>query len=147
VREWFSWEDTKKIIKIRSLTPPIACESERGPALQGQEFKLNEVRVSILVKDKLYSACVRTIIPQTRQQDLSSCYDDSTAVRACEALALSFVNLTACNSFVDKALALRAIPERIYARKPCTSACKRLPARSSTIGKLFPAAAIASKSR
>jgi hypothetical protein len=148
------WEETKKIIKIRSLTPPIACESERGPALQEQEFESNEVRVSlliddqefesdevrasVLVNDELYSARPRAIIPQTRLQALPACHNDSTAVRAREALALSFV---------DKDLAPRAIPKRIFARKLQTSAYERPPARSSTFGQLFPAAAVASKSR
>ena len=66
------------------------------------------------------------------------------------------INLTAPDSFVDDELAPRAIPtrifaqaipERIIARKPCASAYERPPARSSTFGQLFPAAAVASKSR
>jgi hypothetical protein len=69
-----------------------------------------------------------------------------TAARAREALALPFIDLTARDSFVDKELAPRAIPERIYARKPCASAYERPPARSLTFGKLFQAAAAASKS-
>ncbi len=40
--------ETKKIIKIRSLTPPTVCESELGPAREQQEFESNEVRVSLL---------------------------------------------------------------------------------------------------
>ena len=139
MRKWFSWVDTKKIIKICLLTPSIACESERGPALQEQEFESNkvrvsllvddqefesdEVRVSLLVDDELYSARPWAIIPQTRVQALPACHNDSTAVRALEALALSFV---------DEDLAPQAIPERIYARKPCASAYERPPARSST---------------
>ena len=96
-----SWEDTKKIIKIRSLTPPIARNSERGPALQQQEFESNEVRVSLLI-----------------------------------------------DSFVDEDLAPRAIPGRIYARKPCRmSACERPPTSSWTFGKDYPATNVASKSR
>ena len=71
----------------------------------------------------------------------------ATAARAREALALPFIDLTARDSFVDEELAPRAIPERIYARKPCASAYERPPARSLTFGKLFPAAAAASKSR
>ena len=86
-----------KIIKIRSLMPPIACESERGPARK-QEQESNEVRVSLLVDvddqesdevrvvllvdDELYSARLRAIIPQTRVQALPACYNESTAVRA-----------------------------------------------------------------
>ena len=66
-----------------------------------------------------------------------------TAARACEALA---IDLTICDSFVNKELALRAIPTRIFAWKPQTSAYEHPPARSSTFGQLFPAAAIASKS-
>jgi hypothetical protein len=147
-----------KIIKIRSLTPPIACESERGPApnqeqvfksievrvsllvdVNDQEFELDEVGISLLVDDELYSARAREIIPQTRGVlDLPACYNESTAVRAREA-----INLT----FVDEDLAPRAIPERIYARKPCARAYEYAPASSSTFGKLFPAAAVASKSR
>jgi hypothetical protein len=73
-----------------------------------------------------------------REKALPACHYKSTAVRAREALTLSFV---------DKDLALRAIRERIYARKPCGSAYERPPARSLTFGKLFPAAAVASKSR
>ncbi len=119
-----------KIIKIRSLTPPIACESKRGPALKqeqvfesievrvsllvdvnDQEFESDEVGISLLVDDELYSARPREIIPQTRVQALPACYNESTAVRAREAIDLTFV---------DKDLAPRAIPERIYARKPST---------------------------
>jgi hypothetical protein len=59
-------------------------------------------------------------------------------IRAREALALSFV---------DEDLAPRAIPERIYARNLCACVYEYAPARSLTFGKLFPAAAIASKSR
>jgi hypothetical protein len=55
-----------------------------------------------------------------REQALPVCYHDSPAVRAREALALSFV---------DEELAPWAIPERIYARKPYTSACERPPIR------------------
>ena len=50
-------------------------------------------------------------------------------------------------SFVDEDLAPRAIPKRIIARKLCARAYVHVPARSSTFGKLFPAAAVASKSR
>jgi hypothetical protein len=39
------------------------------------------------------------------------------------------------------------IPTRIYAHKLCARAYEYAPARSSTIGQLFPAAAVASKSR
>jgi hypothetical protein len=54
---WSSWVDTKKIVKICSLTPPsVAHESERGPALQQelqaqQESESNEVRVYLLVDE------------------------------------------------------------------------------------------------
>jgi len=108
------------------MPPSVARKSERGPALQQelhQEFESNEVRVSLLVD-------VDALLP--------ACYNNSTAVRAREALALSFV---------DEDLSPRAIPERIYARKPCTSACERPPASSLTFGKVFPAADVASKSR
>jgi hypothetical protein len=146
-----------KIIKIRLLTPPIACKSERGPALKqeqvfelievrvsllinvdDQEFESDEVGVSLLVDDELYSARPRAIIPQTRVQALPACHNDSTTVRAREAIALSFV---------DEDLAQRAIPERIYARKLCAHAYEYAPARSSTFGMLFLAPAVASKSR
>jgi hypothetical protein len=140
-------KETKKIIKICSRTPPTACESEWGPPQDHQEFdSLNEVRVTLLVDEW-------EIIPQTRQQTGSppsgnSRYDKSTvsptAARAHEALA---IDLTVRDSFVDKELAPRAIPTRIFARKPHTSAYERPPARSLTIGQLFPAAAVASKSR
>ena len=132
--------------------PPTACGSEWGPALQEQEIESNEVRVSLLVDVDDDTARPWAAIPTrifARRADksegvprdkapLTACYNDSTAVRACEALALSFV---------DKDLAPRAIPERIYARKPCRRAYEHAPARSSTFGKLFPAAAVASKSR
>ena len=81
-----------KIIKIRLLTPPIVCESERGPALKqeqvfesievrvsllvnvnDQEFESDEVGISLLVDDELYSARPRAIIPQTRVQALPTC--------------------------------------------------------------------------
>lgn len=81
-----------KIIKIRLLTPPIVCESERGPALKqeqvfesievrvsllvnvnDQEFEWDEVGISLLVDDELYSARPRAIIPQTRVQALPTC--------------------------------------------------------------------------
>ena len=39
---WSSRVDTNKVIKIRSLTPLIARESERGPALQQQELEQPE---------------------------------------------------------------------------------------------------------
>ena len=70
-----------------------------------------------------------------------------TAARARKALALSFVNLTACESFVDKELSPRAVPKRIFARKPQTSAIERPPARSQTFGKHLVAADVTSKSR
>ncbi len=111
-----------KIVKICSLTPPIACESERGPALKqehvfesievrvsllvdvdDQEFELDEVGISLLIDDELYSARPRAIIPQTRVQALPACHNNSTVVRAREAIALTFV---------DEDLAQRAIPER-----------------------------------
>jgi hypothetical protein len=114
--------EAKKIIKIRSLTPPIACESERGPALQEQEFESNKLRVSLLVDADDDTARPWATIPTRifacradesegvpREKALPACHNDSTAVRAREALALSFV---------DEDLAPRAIPERIYAWKP-----------------------------
>jgi hypothetical protein len=73
-----------------------------------------------------------------RDKALPACHYESIAVRAREALALSFV---------DKELAPRAIRERLHARKLCGRAYERPPARSSAFGKLFPAAAVASKSR
>jgi hypothetical protein len=140
-----------KIVKIRSLTPPTACESKWGPALQEQEFELNEVRVSLLVDFDDDTACPWATIPTrilARQADesegvprnkaLPACHCESIAVRACEALSLSFV---------DEDLAPRAILERIIARKSCARAYVHVPARSSTFGKLFPAAAVTSKSR
>jgi hypothetical protein len=98
------WEETKKIIKIRLLTPPTACESEWGPPRDHQEFdSSNEVRVTLLVDEW-------EIIPQTRQQTRSppsgdSRYDESTvsptAARARDALAIDF---TVRDSFVDEEL-------------------------------------------
>ena len=76
-------------------------------------------------------------VPQ-EQAPLPACYNDSTMVRACEALALSFI---------DEDLAPRAIPEMIYNRKLCTGACKHPQVSSLTFGKVFPAADVASKSR
>jgi hypothetical protein len=83
------WEETKKIIKICSLTPPTACKSKWRPPQDHQEFdSSNEVRVTLLDDE-------RDIIPQTRQQTRSpprgdSRYDESTvsptAVRAREVL-------------------------------------------------------------
>ncbi len=152
MRKWFSWVDTKKIIKIRLLTLPIACESKWGPAQEQQEFESNEVRVSLLADVNDDTARPWGIIPTRifarradesegvpqEQAPLPACYNDSTAVRAHEALALSFV---------DEDLAPRAIPEKIYTQKSCTGACKRPQVISLTFGKLFPAADIARKSR
>ncbi len=100
-----------KIVKIRSLTPPIVCESERGPALKqeqvfesievrvsllvnvdNQEFESDKVGISLLVNNELYSARPRAIIPQTQVQALPACHNDSTAVRAHKAIALTFVD-------------------------------------------------------
>ena len=157
MRKWFSWVETKKIIKIRSLTPPTVCESELGPAREQQEFESNEVRVSLLADVDDDTARPWGIFPKgkftrrspsqdsaneseqgavPREQAPPACYYDRTVVRAREALALSFV---------DEELAPRAIPERIYARKPHTSACERPPAL--TFGKHLAAADVASKSR
>ena len=118
--------ETKKIIKICSLTPPTACESERGPPQDHQELNSsNEVRVTLLVNE-------RDIIPQTRHQTRSppsndSLYDKSTVspttARARKALA------------IDEELATRAIPTRIYAHKSCAHAYGYdARARSLTIG-------------
>jgi hypothetical protein len=125
--------------------PPTACESEWGPPRDHQEFNsLSKVRVTLLVNE-------RDINPQTHQQTRSppsgdSRYDESTvsltAARAREALA---IDLTVRDSFVNEELAPRAIPTRIYARKSCARAYEYAPARSSTFGQLFPAAAVASK--
>ena len=81
------------------------CESEWGPALQEQEFESNEVRVSLLVDVDDNTACPwATILTRRfarradesegvpRDKALPACHYESTAVRACEALALSFVN-------------------------------------------------------
>ena len=65
-------------------------------------------------------------------------YDDnSTAVRAREVLALIFV---------DKDLAPRTIPERIFTRKPYTSACERPPVCYLASDRVFRPAGAASKS-
>ena len=109
---WSSWVDTKKIVNIRSLTPPsVAHESERGPALQQelqQESKPNEVRVSLIVDEDTVrpwgifpkrifahrspdSASESKRVPR-EQALLPACYNNSTGVRAREALALSFVD-------------------------------------------------------
>ncbi len=139
-----------KIVKIRSLTPPIACESKQGPALKqeqvfesievrvsllvdvdDQEFKSDEVGISLLVNEELYSARPREIIPQTRVQALPACYNESTAVRARKAN-----NLT----FVDEDLAPRAIPDaRVRVRtskvldvRQALSSCRRRKQEPST---------------
>jgi hypothetical protein len=148
VFEWFSGSETKKIIKIRSLMPPTACESERGPQGDHQELNSsNEVRVLLLVNEQ---GNISQTPHQTRSppSDDDSRYDQSTVspttARAREALA---IDLEVRDFLADEELAPRAIPERIYARKPCASAYERPPARSLTFGKLFPASATASKSR
>ena len=152
---WFSWPETKKIIKICSRTPLTASESERsdrGPSRDHQES--NEVRVTLLF-DK------RDNIPQTRRQtrspsspsspsDDDSVYDKSTVspttARAREALA---IDLEVRDFLVDEELATRAIPKRIYARKPCARAREYAAAhtRSSTTGQPLPAAVVARESR
>ena len=63
---------------------------------------------------------------------LPVCYNDSTAVRAHEGLALVFV---------DKDLA-----PRIYARKPCPSACEHPPACYLVSDRVFTPAGAATKS-
>ncbi len=117
----FGWE-TKKIIKIRSLTPPTAFESERGPPRDHQELNSStEVRITLFADE-------RDIIPRTRQQtrsppDDDSRYDDSTVspttAKAREALA---IDLEVQDFLVNEELATRAIPTRIFARKPCACA-------------------------
>ena len=67
----------------------------------------------------------------------SACYDNSTAVRAHEALALNFVN---------EDLAPQAIPERINAWKPCTSAYEHPLVCYLASDKVFRPADAASKS-
>ena len=64
MRKWFSWEDMKKIIKIRLLTPPTVCESEWGPAQEQQEFESDEVRVSLLTNVDDDTACPWGIFPK-----------------------------------------------------------------------------------
>jgi hypothetical protein len=65
---------------------------------------------------------------------------DSMVVRAREALALSFV---------DEELAPRAIPERIFTRKPCTSGNERPPIRylASDRNYCIPAGATSNKNK
>ena len=143
--------ETKKIIKIRSRTPATASESERsdrGPSRDHQES--NEVRVTLLFDD-------RDNIPQTRRQtspsspsDDDSAYEKSTVspttARAREALA---IDLEVRDFLVDEELAARAIPKRIYARKPCARAREYAAAhtRSPTIGQPLPAAVVTRESR
>jgi len=143
--------ETKKIIKIRSRTPATASESERsdrGPSRDQQES--NEVRVTLLFDD-------RDNIPQTRRQtspsspsDDDSAYEKSTVspttARAREALA---IDLEVRDFLVDEELAARAIPKRIYARKPCARAREYAAAhtRSPTIGQPLPAAVVTRESR
>ena len=143
--------ETKKIIKIRSRTPATASESERsdrGPSRDQQES--NEVRVTLLFDD-------RDNIPQTRRQtspsspsDDDSAYEKSTVspttARAREALA---IDLEVRDFLVDEELAARAIPKRIYARKPCARGREYATAhtRSPTIGQPLPAAVVTRESR
>jgi len=152
---WSLWVDMKKIVNIRSLTPP-SRESERGPALQQelqQESEWNEVRVLLVDEDtvrpwgifpkRIFARCSPDSASESEgvpraEALLPACYNNSTVVRAREALALSFIH---------EDLALRVIPERMYARKLCTSACKCRQVSSLTFGKDFPAANVASKSR
>ena len=75
--------------------------------------------------------------PQERAL-LPACYNDSTAVRAREALALVFV---------DKDVALRTILERIFAKKPCKSAYERPPVNYLASDRAFRPAGAASKCR
>jgi hypothetical protein len=107
---------------------------------------LNKVRVTLLVNE-------RDIIPQSRHQTRSPPSDDSrydkstvspTTARAREALS---IDLEVQDFLVNKELATRAIPTRIYAHKSCARAYDYdAQARSSTIGQLLPAAVVASKS-
>ena len=135
---------------------PPSRESERGPALQQelqQESESNEVRVLLVDEDtirpwgifpkRIFTRCLPDSASKSKevpraQALLPACYNNSTAKRAREALALSFV---------DEDLPLRVIPERIYARKLCTSTCKRLQVSSLMFGKDYPAADVVSKSR
>jgi hypothetical protein len=121
------------------MPPSVARESERGPALQQelqQESELNEVRVSLLVDEDTVrpwgifpkrifarrspdSASKCEGVPR-EQALLPACYNDSTAVRAREGLALSFV---------DKDLAPRVIPERTVHERVRAPASKFLDVR------------------
>ena len=78
-----------------------------------------------------------------------ACYYDSIAARALRALAPDSDDSIAIRARAALALDLapRAIPVRIYARKPCTSAYERPPRSSLMFGKVFPAADVASESR
>ena len=69
---------------------------------------------------------------------LPACYNDGFAVRAREELALVFVN---------EDLAPQTVPERIYARKPCTGACKCPPVCYLASYRVFTPAGTASKKR
>ncbi len=110
MQKWFSWVDTKKIIKICLLTQPIVCESEWGPAQEQQEFESNNVRVSLFADVDDDTARPWGIFPKRifarhspdsaneskgavpRETALPACNYKSTAVRAREALALSLVD-------------------------------------------------------
>ena len=59
----------------------------------------------------------------------------------------SGLNEVGISLFVDKDRVPWVFPQRKFARKPCTSVCKRPPVSSMTFGKDFPAADVASKSR
>jgi hypothetical protein len=114
----------------RLSSPKSGSASRKTSGLRGLDTKKI---VKICLPD---SASEREGGPQERAL-LPACYYDSTTVIAREALALVFV---------DKDLAPRTIPERIFARKPCTSACERRPVCYLASDRVFRPAGAAGKS-
>jgi hypothetical protein len=116
------------------LTPPTACESERGLPRDHQEFDLsNEVRVTLLVNEQ-------DIIPQTRHQMRSPPSDDSrydkstvspTTARAREALA---IDQEVQDFLVDKELARVRLrrTSKVLDDRSASSSCRRREQEPST---------------
>ena len=146
---YFRGIGSKKIITIRSQTPPIACESERGPALQEQKFETDEVRVYLLVDvdddtARPWATIPRRIfarradesegVPRDKAALLPACYNDSSAVRAREALALSFVNedLREDNRSEVVCARVRAPASKVLGVRQAFSSCRRREQEPST---------------
>jgi hypothetical protein len=85
-----------KIIKIRSLMPPIACESERGPAPTKNKCSNrvddNTARPWATIWTRIFARRADKSEGVPRDKALTACHYESIAVRAREALSLSFVD-------------------------------------------------------